>query len=190
MNFPLILIYLILVAQLYLPEKNEDSKTENAQSKNQIDSQNMPHPIFSSTDVQSGVDIKWHVISSGAGITGKSIAFNLSSTIGQLAVGTGTSGTIKLSHGFLQYSAHCDCIPGEANGDGSINVGDAVYIINFVFRGGPAPIPYETCSGDANCDCECNIGDAVYIIGYIFKSGAPPCDCETWLNTCGLPLRN
>ncbi len=28
---------------------------------------------------------------------------------------------------------------GDANGDGDINVGDAVYLINYVFKGGPEP---------------------------------------------------
>ncbi len=83
----------------------------------------------------------------------------------------------------------CDCIPGDANNDGSVNVGDAVYMINFVFNGGPAPIPYPICSGDANCDCQANVGDAVYIINYVFKAGPPPCDCPTWLSSCGAPLR-
>jgi hypothetical protein len=61
---------------------------------------------------------------------------------------------------------------GDANGDGDVNVGDASFIISFVFRGGPAPDPME--SGHANGDDDLNIGDAVYIINYIFKSGGPP----------------
>jgi hypothetical protein len=83
----------------------------------------------------------------------------------------------------------CDCIPGDANNDGEVNIGDAVYIIAYVFKGGPPPAPYLLCSGDANCDCELNIGDAVYIIAYVFKGGPPPCTCEEWLAICGPPLR-
>jgi hypothetical protein len=80
----------------------------------------------------------------------------------------------------------CDCTPGDANNDGQVNVGDAVYMINYVFKSGPAPTPYAVCSGDANCDCQANVGDAVYIINYVFKSGPPPCDCLTWRDTnCG-----
>lgn len=71
----------------------------------------------------------------------------------------------------------CEYICGDANRDDSPNVGDAVFIISFVFKGGPAPIPIE--SGDANCDGNCNVGDAVYIIGYVFKGGPDPCAwCE------------
>ena len=89
----------------------------------------------------------------------------------------------------------CDCIPGDANGDGffppftgGVNIGDAVYLINYVFKGGPGAVPYPLCSGDANCDCQVNVGDAVYIISYVFKGGPPPCDCPTWVSDCG-PLQ-
>ena len=63
-------------------------------------------------------------------------------------------------------------VAGDANCDGDPNVGDAVYIINYVFKGGPAPIPYL--AGNANGDAEVNVGDAVYMINYIFKGGPPP----------------
>ncbi|MCP4567728.1 MAG: hypothetical protein GY841_09125 [FCB group bacterium] len=62
---------------------------------------------------------------------------------------------------------------GDANADWSVNVGDAVYIINHVFKGGDPPIPLE--SAEVNCDGAVNVGDGVYIINFIFKSGPPPC---------------
>ena len=69
-----------------------------------------------------------------------------------------------------------DCAPlytcGDANGDGSANVGDAVSLINYVFKGGAAPDPL--CVGDANGDGSTNVGDAVYLIAYVFQGGAPP----------------
>jgi hypothetical protein len=83
----------------------------------------------------------------------------------------------------------CDCRPGDANNDGSKNVGDAVYLIAYVFKGGAAPTPYPKCSGDANADCSANVGDAVYMIAYVFKGGAPPATCDPWVTNCGLPLR-
>jgi len=77
------------------------------------------------------------------------------------------------------------CRPGDANGDGQVNVGDAVYVIGYVFKGGPAPTPFPKCSGDAQGDCQCNVGDAVYIIAYVFKGGPAPVSCDTWHTTCG-----
>jgi hypothetical protein len=71
------------------------------------------------------------------------------------------------SFGFLIY--------GDANGDGQIDVGDATYIINYIFRGGTPPNPLAL--GDANCDGSTDVGDAVFLISYIFKGGpAPGCD--------------
>ena len=61
---------------------------------------------------------------------------------------------------------------GDANGDGSANVGDAVFLVSYVFKGGAAPNPI--CVGDANGDGNTNVGDAVYMISYIFKGGAAP----------------
>ncbi|MEE9441809.1 MAG: dockerin type I repeat-containing protein [candidate division Zixibacteria bacterium] len=72
---------------------------------------------------------------------------------------------------------YCDS-PGDPNLDGQSNVGDAVYLINFVFKGGPGPEIYchsgAYGNGDANGDCSVNVGDAVYIINHVFKGGPVP----------------
>jgi hypothetical protein len=140
----------------------------------------------------TGEEIPCQVISSG-GRSGSSANYRLNCTISQAAVGRGTSLSYIAWHGFWHGTGGpppCDCIPGDANNDEQINVGDAVYIIAYVFKGGPPPVPYAICSGDANCDCQCNVGDAVYLINYVFKGGPAPCSCEEWLIECGLPLRN
>ncbi len=62
---------------------------------------------------------------------------------------------------------------GDANSDGSVNISDAVYLIAYIFAGGPAPSPLDF--GDVNCDGAVNISDAVYLIAYIFAGGAAPC---------------
>ena len=64
-------------------------------------------------------------------------------------------------------------ICGDANGDDGVNVGDAVFVINYAFKGGLAPDPLA--SGDANCDGAVNVGDAVFLINYAFKGGLTPC---------------
>ncbi|MEE9442901.1 MAG: dockerin type I repeat-containing protein [candidate division Zixibacteria bacterium] len=63
---------------------------------------------------------------------------------------------------------------GDANNDGQMNVGDAIYLINFIFKDGLPPMPIMEC-GDANCDGGVNVGDAVRIISAIFKGGEEPC---------------
>jgi hypothetical protein len=64
-------------------------------------------------------------------------------------------------------------IIGDANGDGSINISDVVFLINYIFMGGSAPQPLLT--GDPNCDGSINIADVVYLINYVFAHGPAPC---------------
>ena len=65
---------------------------------------------------------------------------------------------------------------GDASSDGKVNVTDAVFLINYVFRDGNPPDPYI--AGNTNCDSKVNISDAVWLINYIFVSGPAPCECK------------
>jgi hypothetical protein len=68
-----------------------------------------------------------------------------------------------------------DCyVCGDANGSGDADIDDVVYLINYIFYGGPAPVPEE--AGDANCSGDVDIDDVVYLIGFVFTNGNPPCD--------------
>jgi hypothetical protein len=76
----------------------------------------------------------------------------------------------------------CDWICGDANGSGGdppVDIDDVVYLINYIFAGGPMPIPIE--SADVDCsggDVPVDIDDVVYLINYIFAGGQAPCaDC-------------
>jgi hypothetical protein len=74
----------------------------------------------------------------------------------------------------LDYEVMCiGHISGDANLDGQVNVGDAVFLVNFVFNNGMTP--REKATADANCDGKINIADAVRLITYIFRSGDAPC---------------
>jgi hypothetical protein len=64
-------------------------------------------------------------------------------------------------------------VRGDANGDWKITASDVVYLINYLYIGGPAPEPLE--AGDVNCDGTINAADVVYLINYMFISGPPPC---------------
>jgi len=65
-------------------------------------------------------------------------------------------------------------ICGDATGDGTININDVVYIINYLFLSGPDPYPYE--SANVNCDNKVNLIDVVYLVNYIFRGGYEPGD--------------
>ena len=61
---------------------------------------------------------------------------------------------------------------GDANGDGIVNVGDIVYLVSYLYKGGPEPTPAE--AGDVNLDGIINVGDIVYLVSYLYKGGPPP----------------
>jgi hypothetical protein len=63
-------------------------------------------------------------------------------------------------------------ITGDANGDKVDNVTDVVYLINYLFKGGSAPVPLST--GDVNCDGKVTVSDVIYLINYLFKGGPKP----------------
>jgi len=65
-------------------------------------------------------------------------------------------------------------ICGDANVSGAVDIDDVVYLIAYIFSGGPEPVPYE--SGDTNCSGGVDIDDVVYLISYIFSGGFAPCD--------------
>ena len=66
----------------------------------------------------------------------------------------------------VQYSR------GDANSDGKVDLGDLVFLINYLYKNGPPPDPLLR--GDANCDYVVNLGDLVYLINYLYKNGPVP----------------
>jgi len=78
-------------------------------------------------------------------------------------------------------------VPGDGNGDRTVNVLDIIYTIDFKFKGGPdvnwpdrdgnLSDPYS-CSSilDCNQDGSVNVLDIIYLIDFKFKGGpAPEC---------------
>jgi hypothetical protein len=63
-------------------------------------------------------------------------------------------------------------VPGDANGDSSVNAVDVVFLINYLFIGGSEPCVCE--AADCNNDGVINAGDVVYLINYLFIHGPAP----------------
>jgi hypothetical protein len=64
-------------------------------------------------------------------------------------------------------------ICGDADGNSIITISDAVFLISYIFAGGPVPDPIQ--AGDADCNSILTISDAVVLISYIFAGGPAPC---------------
>ena len=64
-------------------------------------------------------------------------------------------------------------VRGEANGDGMVDLADAVFILNAIFAPG-SPLPSCDDAADANDSGEITISDPVYILLYLYCDGPPP----------------
>lgn len=78
--------------------------------------------------------------------------------------------TIGLLWSFTTATAY---LCGDADGNDIVNISDAVFLISYIFGGGPPPDPFD--AGDVDCNEIVNISDVVYLIAYIFGGGPGPC---------------
>jgi hypothetical protein len=59
---------------------------------------------------------------------------------------------------------------GDVNGDGTTDVSDVFYLINFLFAGGPAPLFGGNVDGIGGID----VSDVFYLINFLFAGGPAP----------------
>jgi len=61
---------------------------------------------------------------------------------------------------------------GDINNTGDVNILDVTYLINYLYKDGPAPEPSE--KGDVNASGNVNLLDVSHLIKYLYKDGPPP----------------
>jgi len=119
-------------------------------------------------DAAATLDIDWGDTATEAGTVGGSAThdYNAGTWTASVTI-TNAAGTDSASSGMITVLAM-----GDANGDGSTDVADALYLAMYKFQGGPAP----ACPGgvDVNGDGSCDVGDIVYLLQYLFTSGPAP----------------
>ncbi len=69
----------------------------------------------------------------------------------------------------------CEYVCGDAGGDKAVNIIDISYIINYLYKGGPAPDPIA--AANVNGDATLNILDVSYLINYLYRHG-PTLNCK------------
>ena len=65
-------------------------------------------------------------------------------------------------------------IRGDVNMDYVVNSSDIIYLVNFVFKGGPAPRG-GVAVADNNCDTNISNADIILMINFVFKAGPELC---------------
>jgi hypothetical protein len=62
---------------------------------------------------------------------------------------------------------------GDVNNNGSTTSADIIYLVNYVFKGGPDPLPAIS-EGDVNCSGTITSADVIFLVNYVFKGGPEP----------------
>jgi hypothetical protein len=72
------------------------------------------------------------------------------------------------------FGVGCDFVCGDVNADGRINLLDVSFVINYIYRGGPAPDPIAM--ADVDHSGKIDLLDVSYIVNYLYRDGpAPSC---------------
>ncbi|MEC9476221.1 MAG: hypothetical protein VX764_04205 [Planctomycetota bacterium] len=94
----------------------------------------------------------------------------------------GLSITPILENGIVEFLDQPGFRRGNANGDANIDLGDALFGMNWLFANGSTPTCMD--AADANDDSNVDISDSIYLLNYMFVNGPPP--GAPGPNTCGL----
>jgi hypothetical protein len=75
---------------------------------------------------------------------------------------------------------------GDVNASGAVDVSDGIYLLNYLFNGGPEPIPMgcepdtlvyfgeHVHNGNVNGRGGINISDPIYLLQWLFNGGPAP----------------
>ncbi len=80
-----------------------------------------------------------------------------------------SSGGPRIDMGAYEYLIST----GDVYVDGKIDVSDVIFLINYLFKNGPAPDPLL--KGDVTADSLVNVQDILHLINYLFRNGMQPC---------------
>ncbi|MCZ6795175.1 MAG: hypothetical protein O7J95_16345 [Planctomycetota bacterium] len=75
----------------------------------------------------------------------------------------GEDGGIDVRRGFIR---------GDANKDDGVDIGDPVFLLDYIFKGGTAPPCLD--AADTNNDTRVDISDPIFLLSYLFLGGPQP----------------
>jgi aminopeptidase N len=73
---------------------------------------------------------------------------------------------------FTLYVAPTLYVPGDVNFNGTVNIVDLIYLVDYLFRSGPPPPVLN--AADANGSCTIAVDDVTYLVDYMFRGGPAP----------------
>ncbi|MCB2229652.1 hypothetical protein KQH82_02980 [bacterium] len=129
---------------------------------------------------KAGEQVNWKVLGAGGGSI-SSTNYRVSGTLGQTVIGLTESTNYKVRQGYWSAFARgeicCVGSTGDVNDDGSIDLSDLLWLVNYSFLGGPAPSCLATANVNGSLDCEVNLSDLLWLVNYSFLGGPAPAEC-------------
>lgn len=108
------------------------------------------------------------------GEVSSSASFRARDAFGSVVAGVTQSQDFIVYQGFLEgVSPAPFCLAGDADGNGTLDIDDSVYLLAYIFSSGPVPA-VEFCCADANGDGAIDVDDVVYMIAHCFSGGPDP----------------
>lgn len=107
---------------------------------------------------------------------------NLVVLLGSLAIGLLAPASDGLRAQVESVEAGFALDNGDTNGDGYRDLSDGVYLLGYLYSGGPAPVPLAQCAGwdadvdngDVNGDGMRDVSDAVSFLNWLYSGTAEP----------------
>jgi hypothetical protein len=145
-----------------------------------------PHEAEMPQQVTAGAapvfTMDWMSVNEGGATDVASGNYQMGHSVGQSAAGLVAGTTYQMGFGFWYGAGSAVACPialtGDVNLVSAVNSTDIIYLVNYVLKAGPAPLPCPA-SGDATCNNVVNSTDIIYLVNYVFKAGPPPCDVCT-----------
>lgn len=83
--------------------------------------------------------------------------------------------------GYLDIQPGSCCLGDRGNIDNSpddaVDISDLLYLVEFMFNSGPAPVCLEEANVDGSTGKDLDISDLLYLVEYMFNQGPPPATC-------------
>lgn len=73
----------------------------------------------------------------------------------------------------------CSGSTGNVDGDagGEVSLSDLIYLVNYIFLGGPTPACRAAANVDGDNACLLDLSDLIYLVNYVFLGGPAPAAC-------------
>jgi hypothetical protein len=73
----------------------------------------------------------------------------------------------------------CCVLRGDVNYDGAdlVDIADLLYLIDFMFSEGPAPVCFDAADINGSGSKPLDISDLMWLINFMFQNGPPPVPC-------------